>query len=313
MHTPNILLHAKRQIAFEELVRQEAEKFVTRTKGKKALDKAKEYGISIVAPNLVGAIIGYAADGPKGAVEGMKEISVTALPYILLFQGIQDLSKRKLPLDNINYVMGQIRNNVTQFLQYVQSRTTVATATAIQAAIPAAGFYGISLLTEKVTGMNIDQGLVAGAGAVLGLIKSAMLHHTGISWQNKITTFADQDVDEIEAKKGSRLDLSGLEEIVGFAYSDPQKASQIYVASSEKRFRGIGGALGFLGALDELADKDRDSTRVRPNVTLNMKSDREGYGGYPEFEFTQYRDTSKHDAVLDLAKLINARSNGVQV
>jgi hypothetical protein len=43
MDKPDILLHRKNQIAFEELIRQDADKFVKRSKGRKALDVAKKY------------------------------------------------------------------------------------------------------------------------------------------------------------------------------------------------------------------------------------------------------------------------------
>lgn len=312
MQKPNILLHGNHRIAFEEVVRQEAERFVKRSKGKKALDVAKKYLQIVGSPILAGGVIGGISGGLEGSLEGMKQVSVSVVPYTVLLGGLQDLCQRKLPLDNINFVINKTRNEVTNVLRYIESKPQMAFGTALQLALPTGLFYGMSLLSEKITGMDIDQGLVASSGLLLGLVGAGVSQYVGNKWKHKVLDYAESHPVEIEERRGERLELEGLETLVDVALDDPERTHKIDVASSEKRFRGIDGALGFLGALDELADKDRDPTRVRSNVSLSLKSEGWGYGqGYPQFTFKCERGETKTETILKLAQIVNARSNGV--
>ena len=314
MSNPDILLHKKHRIAFEEIIRQEAHKFVTRDTKKKVIDKVKQYGLGVAAPNVIAGTLGFVAGGPEGAAEAMKQVSTSVLPYTLALQGLNEFIQSKQPLDNINYVMEQTRANLTKVLKFVESQPATVVGSGIQTAASAAAFYGLSLLTEKLTGIDFNQTQMVLTGAGIGLLNSGVAVYMGNRWRTRIADYAENNVEEIQRMSGERLELGDLEGLVRGALGNPDQTHKIYVASSEKRFRGIGGALGFFGALDELADKDRDPTRVKPNVTLNLKSEGGGYGQKsPQFTFEYDREKTKTDAILDVARLANIRSNGVQV
>ncbi|MFA6088545.1 MAG: hypothetical protein WC755_01650 [Candidatus Woesearchaeota archaeon] len=314
MSNPDILLHKKHQIAFEEIIRQESHKFVTRDTKKKFLDKSKQYGFMIAVPNILAGMIGYAAGGSEGSLEAMKQVSFSVLPYTLALQGFNEFIQSKQPLDNINYVIKQTRTNLTKVLKFVESQSAKIVGAGIQTTIGAASFYGLSLLTEKITGVDFNQAYMALTGAGIGLFNSGAAVYIGNKWRNKISEYAENNVEEIEERKGIRLKSDDLECLLRGALRNPDKTQKIYLASSEKRFRGIGGALGLFEALDKLADKDRDETRVKPNVTINIKSERSVYEQkHPQFTFEYAREKSKTDTILNVTKLTNARSNGVQI
>ena len=90
MTNPDILLHKKHRVAFEEIIRREAYKFVTRDTKKKVIDKAKRYGLVVSAPNIIAGTLGFVAGGPEGAAEAMKQVSTSVLPYTLAIQRLNE-------------------------------------------------------------------------------------------------------------------------------------------------------------------------------------------------------------------------------
>ena len=325
MNSPDILLHKKHQIAFEEIIKQEAHKFVTKTNGRKILDKSKQYGLIVGVPNVIAGALGYVTGGLEGSLEAMKQVSISVLQYNLIYQGVSDLIQHKYPIsniyiqhkhpeENINHVIGKTRGSLISLLNITENKPGTAIALRVQTAICAAGFYGFSLLTEKITGIDFNQALMAVTGAGVGFFNSGMVIYVGNKWINKIEDYAETNVEEIEKKKGTRLRSEDLEGLVRGALKNPDQTEKIYVASSEKRFRGIGGALGLFGVIDKLADKDRDSTRVKPNVTMNLSSGDRGYNQKsPQFTFEYKREKSQTDAILDIARIAKVNSNGVQL
>ena len=325
MNNPDILLHKKHQIAFEEMINQEANKFLTKTNGQKILDKLKQYGILVGVPNVIAGALGYVTGGLEGSLEAMKQVSISVLPYNLIFQGFNDLIQQKYPIDNIfiqykhpveniNYAIEKTRGSLIPLLNITENKPGAARILRTQTAISAAACYGLSLLTEKITGIDFNQALMAVTGAGIGFFNSGMAVYVGNKWINRIEDYAETHVEEIEEKKGTILRLEDLECLLRGALGNPDQTEKIYVASSEKRFRGIGGARGFFGALDELADKDRDSTRVKPNVTMNLRSGDIGYNQKSsQFTFEYKREKSQTDAILDIARIAKVNSNDVQL
>ena len=102
---PKILLHRKNHIAFEELIKQDAEKYIKKSKSRKIFDISKQYAVVVALPNVVAGTIGYMAAGQEGALEAMKQASVAIVPIMLAAQSISDYQRRKQPLDQINYVI----------------------------------------------------------------------------------------------------------------------------------------------------------------------------------------------------------------
>jgi len=314
MNKPNILLHKKHQIAFEELVRQESEKFVKRTKGKQILDKAKQYAVTIGVPNLIAGTAGYLVGGPECALETMKQVSISVLPYLTAFKVLSDLNQRKIPLDNINYVMEQTKVQLEKILQLQEQPIYKVIGTGLDMTLNAAAFYGLSLLTKKIFGFDADQLLMALTGAGIGLLHSASTFYVGNKWKNKILEYAEKNPLELEKQRGIPLELSDLECIVRGTLANPKTTNQIYVASSEKKFRGAKGALGFFGALDSLSDKSRDPARIKPNIAVMLESENwESNPKYPHFTFTHKREKSKTETILEAVRMIKAASKGADI
>ena len=325
MNHPDILLHKKHQIAFEEMIKQEAQKFITKTDGKRILDKSKQYGLMAGVPNVIAGAVGYVTGGLEGSLEAMKQVSISVLSYSLICQGVSDLiqhnypvansyTQHKHPVENINSVIGKTRKGLTLILNIAENKPKIATVLGIQTALCTAVFYGLSFLTEKITGIDFNQSLMAVTGAGVGFFNSGMAVYEGNKWIDRIKDYAETNVEEIEKKKGTRFRLEDLECLVRGALKNPDQTEKIYVASSEKRFRGIGGALGFFGALDKLSDKNRDSIRVKPNVTMNLRSEGRGYNQKSSrFTFEYKREKSQTDAILDIARIAKVNSDDVQL
>lgn len=325
MNSPDILLHRNHQIAFEEMIKQEANKFIIKTNYQKILDKSKHYGFIAGVPNVIAGAVGYVTGGLDGSLEAMKQVSISVLPYSLICQGVIDLIQHKYPVaniyiqhkhpvENINSVIEETRKTLTTLIDIAENKPGIARNLRIQTALITAAFGGLSFLTEKITGIDFNQALMALTGAGVGLINSGVAIYEGNKWIEKIKDYAESNVEEIEEKKGIRLRSEDLECLLRGALENPDQTEKIYVASSEKRFRGIGGAFGFFGAIDTLADKDRDSTRVKPNVTLNLRSvGREYNQKSSQFTVEYKRKKSQTDAILDIAKIARINSDNVQL
>jgi hypothetical protein len=314
MQEPNILLHENHRIAFEELVKQDSENIVKRTKRKRAFDRAGKYIIGGVVPNVSGALIGGLTGGLEGALEGMKQVSVGAVPYIFLLNGLADYLTCKAPLDNINSVIKGLKHNTKKNLNYVENRGAMVFNSFKHMAICSLLFYGTSLLTEYISGIDIEKGLVASTGLFLGLINSGIDYENGKKWKQRILDYVKKNPIEIDEKRGERLKLEKLESIIDVALDDPEKINKINLASSEKKFRGIGGALGYLGLIDSLGDEHRDPTKIKPNVSLSLESEwLSNRQKYPQFKFGCKRRGTKTETILKLAQIVNARSKGVEL
>ncbi|MCK5629213.1 MAG: hypothetical protein KAI26_01230, partial [Nanoarchaeota archaeon] len=190
MNNPDILLHKKHQIAFEEMIKQEANKFVTKTNYQKILDKSKQYGILAGVPNVIAGALGYVTGGLEGSLEAMKQVSISVLPYNLIFQGFNDLIQQKYPIDNIfiqykhpveniNYAIEKTRGSLIPLLNITENKPGAARILRTQTAICAAACYGLSLLTEKITGIDFNQALMAVTGAGIGFFNSGMAVYVG--------------------------------------------------------------------------------------------------------------------------------------
>jgi len=309
----DIFSDAKNKFAFEEIVKQEATKYVTRSKKKKALDNIKKYGLIVAAPNIIAGISGFFSGGIEGSYKAMEQVSLSVIPYSITFQGFLDYIVSRQKLDNINTVIKHTRAGIAKSIQSVENPSSIV-GQGVNIGLSSAMFYGLSLLTEKLTGVDFNQAQMAITGAGIGLLNSGILSYVGNKWKNKVLNYAAENIEDIKKSEGVALESEDLEGLVRGALKNSEKTHKIYVASSDKQYGGLSGALGFLGALDKLNDVNRDPTRLKPNVILDLKS--EGWGNgpeYPKFIIEYNRSKSKTQTILDVARLINIRSNDLEL
>src|SRR3989344_1622618 len=116
---PVLLFHEKKNIAFEELVRKEAEKYMLSSSIKHGFMRAGRYGSRFLLFNLVGGIAGYAVGGDiDSAIEGVKQISLTTAPLFLISGGLIEYSKGRI--HNINQVIDAKRQEVQLYLRSIE-------------------------------------------------------------------------------------------------------------------------------------------------------------------------------------------------
>lgn len=311
---PIILRDREGKIALEEIAKQDTVKFLRRSKSKKVLDQAVSYALAIGFSNAAGALIGGLAEGLEGAVEGMKQTSASIVPGLLLMKTISDVYLSRNFYNDANKVVEKLRQGFTQMLTLSENKT-LAAIHSVEKVVAAGGFYYLlSHLGEAVTGTEINNRWMMGVGAIVGLFNSTNTMGGAKKLRQRILNYEDGP-EEIKEIAGEELDYNGLERIVDFALSNPGKTGEIYLATSEKKFRGIDGALGYLGAIDALSDNMRDSTRIRPNVTLKIDNSsifRESEGS-PKFAFNVKMQKSKTDVLLNLVQLLGLRNDGTEL
>jgi hypothetical protein len=122
----NLFAHKRNRLAFEDLVRQEAHKFVTRSTLKRVADTSKNYGLTIAVPNAIAGALGYVVGGTDGSLQAMKQFSTSVLPFALLLLGANDYMLSTKPMDNINYVIDVKKNSVIKSMKFTESPLVTA-------------------------------------------------------------------------------------------------------------------------------------------------------------------------------------------
>jgi hypothetical protein len=308
------LSHPRRKIAFEEITLREAEKIIRRSKTQKIRDIAKEYGVAIATPNVVAGAVGYAIGGREGALESMRQVSLGILPYSLGLLTWAELKKRKQPLDDINYVVKELRQTMSASIALADHTIATGATMLSYAALSGSMYLGFSWLGQHATHVNMNRPIMFATGTVAALGAGAYGQIKVKQWRQKIADFVANEPELMAEKRGTLLERKDLDALVDYAVSNTDKVRKIALASSEKSYRGLSGAFSFFGAVDALGDKYRDPSRLRPNIVVNAKSgDWTGEGSYVEFTFDVPRADTKTNTILEVAKLANAKANGVKV
>jgi len=310
MIIPNICLHGKNQLALEEVIKEEANRIINRGIKEKIVDNSigliRDYGV----PNAIAAIIGYIGGGPEGAISAMKQVSIGVLPILATLKGIHAIKKKRFPIDDINKVIEQIKPEIIYNLIYTENLPKSKGKLFKSALINGLGYVATSGITGLATGIDFNYSLLFATGANDSMNHSALRICKAKDWKKRIADYAKNNPEKCVRKKGSRLDLENLENILRSAIIHSEETHKIFLSSDGKGINGLEGLAGFFGSVDALNDKHRDSSKVRPNVTLDIKNP---HNHSLEFAFEYAPDMTKTELALDIARYAYAQSNGVKV
>lgn len=311
---PDCLLHQKHLIAFESLLLQETQEFLTKNKIKKLIDSGKEISLTMAIPTMIAGIIGTNFGGLASGIEAIKQFLLMMGPYSLIHQGVKAIIQSRMTLKSINFIRELQRKFLIDMLLLAENKSKMIAEMVSLLITNVTVFYGLASLAETVFGIPNSKMLVVETAVFTGLFKSFYKKSIADRWRNKIKQFAENKPEEISQLQGKRIGLVGLRFLLNGVLNHPKKTEEIFVATSEKKFRGNSGGLGFLGAIDSLADGLRDDSRLKPNVTLRVRADDfDSYSYRPHFNFSFDRTRSKTETILEIANLVNLKCNGVRL
>jgi hypothetical protein len=204
---PDLLANSHNKRALDSIIHEEANKRADRTHV--IGDISKRYGRLMIVPNIAAGIVGYIAGGVDGSLQAMRDVSLTAVPFILTYALVDDLHRKNKGIDTPEYIDIK-KHQLKGLLRKLENQPDQIMLAGAKTVGNAALYYTLSALSEKLTGMDFNQAYVtlAGAGAIWA--SSILDYFDGANLRWKIKSEAQEIT---ESNSSGVVSLSDLEDM----------------------------------------------------------------------------------------------------